>query len=112
VLAAEGGPLKQFEPLYHADGGSLEKYREMVENLDASVGSVLDALDASGAAKDTLVLFFSDNGGERFSYQWPLTGEKTDLHEGGIRVPTILSRPGRIDAVRLTPWSGHPDNGS
>jgi arylsulfatase A-like enzyme len=41
-----------------------------------------------------LVIFTSDNGGERFSYNWPFTGQKLDVHEGGIRVPAIVRWPG------------------
>jgi arylsulfatase A-like enzyme len=82
--------------LFHRDGGSLAKYREMVENLDAAVGEVLRALDRSGQAQDTLVFFASDNGGERFSYYWPFSGGKGNLQEGGIRVPTILRWPAAL----------------
>ena len=51
----------------HRDGGSIEKYREMLESLDRNVGRVLDAIEALGLARDTIVVFTSDNGGERFS---------------------------------------------
>ena len=93
--------------LFHYDGGSLDTYREMVESLDASIGKVLDALRRTGQLQDTLVLFASDNGGERFSHNWPLTGNKVDLYEGGIRVPTILSWPARIDGRQVSDQTVH-----
>ncbi|MFG3110305.1 sulfatase family protein [Streptomyces tendae] len=88
--------------LLHNDGGSVEKYREMVENLDASVGRVLAALRRSGQEENTVVVFASDNGGERFSYQWPLSGGKSELLEGGIRVPTVLRWPARVDGRQVS----------
>ncbi|MCW5252509.1 MULTISPECIES: sulfatase [unclassified Streptomyces] len=88
--------------LQHRDGGSVDKYREMVENLDASVGKVLAALRRSGQEENTVVVFASDNGGERFSYQWPLSGGKSELLEGGIRVPTVLRWPARVDPRQVS----------
>ncbi|MFJ4483793.1 sulfatase-like hydrolase/transferase [Streptomyces longwoodensis] len=88
--------------LLHNDGGSVRKYQEMVENLDASVGKVLDALRRSGQEHNTVVVFASDNGGERFSYLWPLRGGKSELLEGGIRVPTVLRWPARVDGHQVS----------
>ncbi|MFJ9849495.1 sulfatase [Streptomyces sp. NPDC101150] len=96
--------IKAGEPgaLWHQDGGSLAKYREMVEDLDRSVGEVLAALKHSGQEEDTLVFFASDNGGERWSYNWPLSGNKASLQEGGIRVPTIVRWPSRLDGGQVS----------
>jgi arylsulfatase A-like enzyme len=90
VAAGEPGVM------FHRDGGSLETYREMVEDLDRSVGKVVSALRRSGQLERTLILFASDNGGERFSYYWPFSGGKGGVLEGGIRVATILSWPGKL----------------
>ena len=86
----------QIKNLFHYDGGSLRKYGEIVEALDAAVGQVLAALDDGGEADNTIVVFTSDNGGERFSKTWPFTGQKTELLEGGLRVPTLLRWSARI----------------
>ncbi|WP_369383322.1 sulfatase [Streptomyces sp. cg36] len=88
--------------LWHQDGGSVEKYTQMVQDLDRSVGEVLRALRKSGQEEDTLVFFASDNGGERFSYNWPLSGNKASLQEGGIRVPTIVRWPARLDGGQVS----------
>jgi arylsulfatase A-like enzyme len=83
-------------------GGSLKVYANIMRSLDDGVGRVLAALSRAGLARETLVVFTSDNGGERFSYNWPFTGQKFDLHEGGIRVPAMARWTGTIPAGRTT----------
>lgn len=81
---------------FHYDGGNLAKYREMVEIMDQNVARVLAALKRSGKADNTIVVFTSDNGGERFSDTWPFIGHKGEVLEGGVRVPLMVRWPARI----------------
>lgn len=89
-------------PILHLNGGSLAKYAELIEVMDEGIGTILDALDAAGKADNTIVLFCSDNGGERWSNNWPFVGEKGDLTEGGVRVPFILRWPEAVNGGQVT----------
>ncbi len=88
-------------------------YGDWIHELDLSVGRVLDALDRTGVAGNTLVLFTSDNGGvcktdiaseetdaikAGLTINGPFRGGKHDVWEGGFRVPYLLRWPGRVPA--------------
>lgn len=84
--------------LFHLHGGDVNTYRRMIHHMDEGIGKLMAALREEGLEDDTLVVFTSDNGGERFSDNWPLVGGKMDLTEGGIRVPWIAHWPAAIPA--------------
>jgi arylsulfatase A-like enzyme len=84
------------------DGGTQKTYERMIEEMDRQIGRVLGALDTHGLTENTIVIFTSDNGGERFADTWPFTGKKTELLEGGLRIPSIVSWPARIPQGRTT----------
>lgn len=88
----------KYGPAGFRAGGSIRTYAEMMKNLDAGVGRVLTALKEARLDRNTLVIFTSDNGGERFSYHWPFRGQKMDLYEGGVRVSAIVRWPGVVPA--------------
>jgi arylsulfatase A-like enzyme len=88
--------------LHDFDGGSQKTYQRMIEEMDRQIGRVLQALDANDLTENTIIIFTSDNGGERFADTWPFTGKKTELLEGGLRIPTLVSWPARIPQGRTS----------
>jgi arylsulfatase A-like enzyme len=82
----------------HKDGGTLQTYNRMVEDMDRQIGRIVKALAATGQLENTIIIFTSDNGGERFSNTWPFSGKKTELLEGGLRIPSVVSWPKQIPA--------------
>lgn len=77
-------------------------YAAVVDAMDQAVGNVLTALDDEGVTNDTIVLFFSDNGGAAYATggadNVPLRGGKGDTFEGGIRVVSVMRWPAKIKA--------------
>lgn len=86
------------ENLFHLNGGNIHIYQRMIHHMDEGIGRVLETLRREKLDDNTLIVFTSDNGGERFSDNWPLVGGKMDLTEGGIRVPWIACWPAVIPA--------------
>ena len=82
-------------------------FRSMVSNLDENIGRLMKYLKESGQDQNTLILFTSDNGAAWEGEVGPFKGGKTDLHEGGIRVPFIAVWPGKIAENQVSFQRGH-----
>src|SRR5690606_36250870 len=93
----------------------------MIKSLDESVGRVMDKLDELNLTDNTLIVFYSDNGGNMYNIvdgkdatnNYPLRDGKGNIHEGGIRVPLIVSwpqkiRPGTISQEAVTSVDFYP----
>ncbi len=109
-LEAPNNLIPKYERKLRNDDSQFSAvYAAMIERVDASLGRVIDALERLGLRGDTLVVFTSDNGGEQAATRnAPLREGKGHLYEGGVRVPLIVSLPGRVraGAVSDAPVSG------
>ena len=81
-------------------GSARKTYAAMVDSMDQAIGKVLTALDEESVADNTIVLFFSDNGGfENYgSDNGPYRGGKLEVYEGGIRVTAVMRWPEKLAA--------------
>ncbi|MEN8248297.1 MAG: sulfatase [Bacteroidota bacterium] len=73
-------------------------YKEMVEVMDEGIGNIFSTLKETGLDKNTIVIFCSDNGANKYGDNGGLNGNKGSVYEGGHRVPAIAWYPGKFDA--------------
>lgn len=111
TLAEDNGGVK---PGVQAPEEDVAKYRGIVKDeklaryyaavtvMDEVIGQVLKALDDTKQADNTIVIFFSDNGGSGNGGNAPLRGSKSTMWEGGLRVPFLIRWPGQVPAGKVT----------
>jgi arylsulfatase A-like enzyme len=99
-------PRPEFVAAAAKDSSEDDIYRAGMIELDGHVGQILKKLDDLGVAKNTIVVFTSDNG--PMTYHWPQAGttpfhgEKASTWEGGVRVPTVVRWPGKVPAGSIS----------
>ena len=83
-------------------GGSPAIYAAMMKNLDDAIGNIVKTVDDLKQSSNTIIIFTSDNGGERFSDNGVYQGRKMTLWEGGIREPAFVRWTGTIKENTVT----------
>jgi arylsulfatase A-like enzyme len=110
-------PKKWLESASHIEP-DRRQYAACVQHMDATIGKMIEALDRTGQRENTLVIFFSDNGGTDGDgsllypggmanapikgLNHPLRGWKTQVYEGGIRVPAFIHWPKALKPAKVT----------
>ena len=98
-IQAREALVEKYEAKQPGERHNHPMYAAMVESLDTAVGVVLDELEQQGLAEETLVIFYSDNGGYGpATTMVPLRGSKGMLYEGGVRVPLLVRWPAVVEA--------------
>ncbi len=96
-IQAKKNLIKNYSERKGSLGQDNPVYAAMIESVDQSLARVMQRLKALDLAKNTIVIFFSDNGGfGRVTTHNPLKGSKGMMYEGGIRVPMIVRWPNHI----------------
>jgi arylsulfatase A-like enzyme len=80
----------------------LAQYCGAVTCMDEAIGALVAAIEQQGQAKNTLIIFHSDNGGSGNGGNAPLKGQKSTMWEGGLRVPFVAWWPGKLPAGKVT----------
>jgi len=95
IIAREEG-IAYFEAKKKTQHWKRADYAAMLKILDDNVGRLMQALKDNGFADNTVVLFYSDNGGHTCTSNYPYKGYKGGIYEGGIKEPLIVKWPGHI----------------
>ncbi len=97
TVQAPAESLSMYPEAITQQGQKRRGYMAAVTCMDDAIGNILNLVDSLGLTTNTLILFFSDNGGSSTADNSPLSGGKATMWEGGLRVPCIIKWPEKIE---------------